>query len=589
MPKLQIPDQHESYQISTFWGTVRVSYYGMRTALVVLAWMLWVGMGFAQQVVSDAMRGRNTVGPYSLTWKQIETRSEIVLRGERWLTRERDYWLNESEGQIRFATPVRPDEIVRVSYRINPNRAQRNTTPDVPLQTELARRGPMALSLQARLWEQSNQPQLDVGLRATWDEPNRQGEAVYLLRNPDDDAPALLMWRSRYQTADGLRAHFNFSSVDTTFGDAKPYGLTAGQQQAEAGVVWTPDRFLTARFQWSQRTPLQNPTAEQQNWVAGVDYNLANARLTAERQIVDAGNQPAQMTDRLAMMFQPSTQLRVSVEDRSQTIGERTVGQTTVQTQIGQAVQLSHRQTNAPDSRTDESQVGFRVNAGTTQANLALGQRWHEEQTERTAQLGLQSQLNPALRLGGELSVNDQQGQMLGYQMSVRPSTDLDLSLYQRTYRGFGGYHLQSQHMEWRWRTSPNLQLSGQISQNPLDKGRPQPVERQQYQLRWQSGAWQAEVGYTEQDLLSQALTERRYTLSLQNRLDAYTLLGLTFQQSEWERDQFLREASLRLGLTRQKNLFYFSLEAQAHLPRTDLQAETRPRYSGSVRLGIQF
>ncbi len=561
----------------------------MRTVLGLVSGMLLMGVVCAQQLVSDIVQGRNAVGPYTLTWKPIEPRSEIVLRGERWLTRERDYWISESEGHIRFATPLRPDELVRVSYRINPKTAQRNTKPDVPIQTELARRGPLALSLQGRLSEGANQPQLDVGLRATWDEANRQSEAVYLMRNPDEGAPSLMMWRSHFESPEGVRTTFHFSRVDPDFGDAKPYGLTAGVQQAEAGMVWTPDRLLTARLNWSQRTPLQNPNAEQQRWLAGIDYKLDSAQITAERQIVEPSNQPAQLTDRLAVMFQPGTQLRVSIEDKSQTVGERTTEQTTVQTQIGQAVQLHHRHTATDESRIEESTVGFQIHRGTTQGTVALGQRWQDDQTERTAQLGLQGQFNPALKLGGELSVNDQQGQMVGYQLSLRPTETLDLSLRQRTYSGFGGYDLQSQHIEWRWRANPNLQLSGQHSQNPLEGGRPQPVERQQYQLRWQSGAWVAEAGYAEQDLLSQALRERRLSLSLQNRLDAYTLLGLTYQQSEWERDMFLREASLRLGLTRQMNLFYLSLEAQAHLPRADLHPETRPRYSGSLRLGVQF
>jgi hypothetical protein len=66
-------------------------------------------------------------------------------------------------------------------------------------------------------------------------------------------------------------------------------------------------------------------------------------------------------------------------------------------------------------------------------------------------------------------------------------------------------------------------------------------------------------------------------------------MLGLSYQQSEWERGAFLREAALRLGLTRQLSGFYLSLEAQMLLPRAEIQHQQRPNYSGSLRLGIQF
>src|SRR5437016_6265103 len=50
---------------------------------------------FAQAVsVSDVFLGRNTVGPYLLTWKNVEAGSEAVSRGSRRLARDVDYRLD---------------------------------------------------------------------------------------------------------------------------------------------------------------------------------------------------------------------------------------------------------------------------------------------------------------------------------------------------------------------------------------------------------------------------------------------------------------------------------------------------------------
>ncbi|MDM7461122.1 MAG: hypothetical protein P3X24_005665 [bacterium] len=107
--------------------------------------------------------------------------------------------------------------------------------------------------------------------------------------------------------------------------------------------------------------------------------------------------------------------------------------------------------------------------------------------------------------------------------------------------------------------------------------------------MRWRHGAWNLEAGYTEQSQIGQLFTERRYTFSVRKHIDAATLLGLTYQQSEWARDAFLRETAVRLGLTRQQSSFYLALEAQMLLPRMDAQPQSRPNYSGSLKLGVQF
>ena len=554
-----------------------------------MAWVWAVATG--QEMVADTLHGRGVAGPYTLTWNRLVERSEIVLVETRWLVRDTDYWIDYAAGQIRFAEPLRVGQTARVSYRIASGVSQRNTNTDVALETELARRGPAALSLRGRIAGDPNRPTTDLGLRATWQEQGREGEALYLWRNPrGDDTPALLQLRSQWRTDTGWQGAFRFSRVDTDFGDAKPYGLASGQQSAEASLLFQPDANLRTRLQWSLTEPLTAGAPAQQRWHAGLDYQLQQTRLSLERQITALGNQPTQATDRAVVQMRPTDAVQLQLEHQTQTQGERTTEQTQVRTQLGQAVELRHRTLDdSQQGRTEESGVAMRFGTPTVQGAVGLEQRWREDAQHRAAQLGLQAQLAPRLHVGGEYEAVENAGQMRGYQLQAQPISGLQLSLQTREYQGLRGLNLRSQQMQLDWQLGGGLTLSGQLAQNPLHQGAPQPIQREQYQLRWQQGVWDIEAGYTEQSQLGQSLTERRYLLGVRRRLDAYTLLGLSYQQTEWERDAFLREAAVRLGLTRQMAGFYLSLEAQLQLPRIDAQPQQRPNYSGSLRMGVQF
>ncbi|MFN7161745.1 MAG: hypothetical protein ACK4NB_01630 [Fimbriimonadales bacterium] len=558
-------------------------------------WTLWMayllGSAAAQELVSEVIVGRGAAGPYTLSWNRIVERSEIVLVDTRWLSRDSDYTIDYVAGQIRFVHALTPTQSARVSYRIQSGVSQRNTNADIALETELARRGPAALSLRGRILGDPNRPTTDLGLRASWQEPSREGEAVYLFRNPQGgDAPSLLQIRSQWRTDTGWQGGFRFSRVDSDFGDAKPYGLASGQQTAEANLLFQPDAHLRTRLQWSLQEPLLPNQSAQQRWNAGLEYQLQQTQLSLERQIAALGNQPTQVVDRARVQLQPTDAVRLQLEQESTTQGERTVQKTQVRTQLGQGMELRHRTVDDSQAgRTEESSVAMRFGTPTVQGAVGLDQRWREDSQQRAAQAGLQAQLDPRLRVSGEYEAIENAGQMRGYQVQATPIDGLQLTLRERMYEGLRGLNLRSQHLQWDWRVSAGLSLSGQVAQHPLNQGAPQPVQTEQYQLRWRHGAWNLEAGYAEQSQIGQLFTERRYTFSVRKQLDAATILGLSYQQSEWERDAFLREAALRLGLTRQLSGFYLSAEMQMLLPRNDAQPQSRPNYSGSLRLGVQF
>lgn len=559
-----------------------------------LAWLmplLILVYARAQDWVSESFQGRGVVGPYTLTWNQIVERSEMVLLGERWLLRERDYWMDYAAGQIRFAEPIRREATVRIGYRIQPGRSQKNSASDIALSSELMRWGTASLSLQGRVLPQAGTPQTDLGIRALWEQSRGQTEALYILRNPrGEQTPALFRFGSRWQTPEGVALELQFSRVDTAFGDARAYGLTHGQEQAQARFEWRADQALRTRLLWHHQRALQNPLQAREGWLAGIDYTLPRASLQLERQLTEQPNQPMSLSDRLALSLQPHQQIRLRVEERTTQQGEHQRSQTETRAEIGQAVQLSHLTQREGEQRIEQSRVAVQAGTERVQGKVELSQRWQQETAQGAAQVQLQMRLHPTLQLGGEYQAQEQAGQLRGYQLVANPFQGAQVRLSERLYEGWSGYELRSQQLEWEWRTPFALTLGGQWARYPLQQGRPQPMQAESYRLRYARGAWAVEAGYHEQEQLVQSEAERRYLLSLQSQLTPATLFALTFQRTEWERDAFLREVALRLGLTHRVNRFFLMLEASAHLPRANQNPDpNRPRYGGSLKLGVEF
>jgi hypothetical protein len=357
-----------------------------------------------------------------------------------------------------------------------------------------------------------------------------------------------------------------------------------------AQLEWRPDPHLRTRLLWREQQMLQNPLQAQQQWLAGMEYTLPMASMQVERQVTEQPNQPSSLTDRFALGLKPHQQIRLQLEERVIQQGEQLRSQTETRAEIGQAMQLSHQTRREGEQRVEESRFAIQGGTRHLQGKAELSQRWQQDETQGAAQLQLQARLHPTLQIGGEYQVQEQVGQLRGYQLTATPISGLRLQLSERAYEGWSGYHLRSQQLEWEWRTPLALTFGGQFARHPLQQGRPQPTQLEGYHLRYQRDGWSLEMGYREQEQLAQTASERQYRLSLQSQLNPSTLFALTFQRTEWERDAFLREVALKLGLTQRLQDFYLTLEASAHLPRADQSSDpNRPRYSGSLKLGVQF
>ncbi|MCS6831568.1 MAG: hypothetical protein RMM08_04720 [Armatimonadota bacterium] len=103
----------------------------------------------SQLSYTDVFMGRNTRGPYLLSWKGIRLRSERVVADGRALRRDEEYTIDYSAGALVFTQPLRNGSMAQVTYEIDSKTAQRNPkTLQMPLDMQLlnAARGKLALT-----------------------------------------------------------------------------------------------------------------------------------------------------------------------------------------------------------------------------------------------------------------------------------------------------------------------------------------------------------------------------------------------------------------------------------------------------------
>lgn len=103
----------------------------------------------SQLSYTDVFMGRNTRGPYLLSWKGIRVRSERVVVDGRTFRRDEEYTIDYTAGTLVFTQPLRNGSMAQVSYEIDAKTAQRNPkTLQMPLEMELlnAARGKLALT-----------------------------------------------------------------------------------------------------------------------------------------------------------------------------------------------------------------------------------------------------------------------------------------------------------------------------------------------------------------------------------------------------------------------------------------------------------
>ncbi len=104
----------------------------------------------AQRLVSDIFVGRNTAGPYLLSWKGIQPDGILVSRGPQRLQANVDYSLDPGLGVLNLTRPLKPNEIARVDYYVIDGKAMANAGGyALPVEFKLFDQGSSQLSMDA--------------------------------------------------------------------------------------------------------------------------------------------------------------------------------------------------------------------------------------------------------------------------------------------------------------------------------------------------------------------------------------------------------------------------------------------------------
>lgn len=84
------------------------------------------GVDSSQFSYTDVFIGRNTRGPYLLSWKGVRARSERVIVDGKTLRRDEEYTIDYAAGTLVFHQPLRKESMAQVTYEVDPSKAQRN-------------------------------------------------------------------------------------------------------------------------------------------------------------------------------------------------------------------------------------------------------------------------------------------------------------------------------------------------------------------------------------------------------------------------------------------------------------------------------
>lgn len=569
----------------------------MRVSIILSLLLFTISAATAQEWITDILRGRGVLGPYTLRWAKVVERSESVFVDGRWLLRNTDYTIDFQSGQIVFRQPVRTDQEIRVNYSIIRSVSQANAQPDVPLQVGLARLGGAELGVTGRVTSADPDKNSILGLYGNWNAANTHADALYLTRYPNQGRQAAEMTRLKGGwSSGGIRASFLYSRAEKEFGDTREYGILRGHEVLQAELGWNPNALWSTRFGWQQASVLETPDHLRQRWNAALGYQGNGWAAQAERIMVAETGKAFQQTDRTALQANLASNVSVKL-DHAETFTENapTAQTTKVSLSADNArgrVNISHQVQEAGERESTRTQVGLNARVDRISGQVGLEQQTTNETVNRAASLQVGGSFDPRLQVGGEYRVREDAGQMRGIEMRVQPLQNLQISMRHRQYEGLNDYWLQSQQFAWQFRALPNLSLSGSFIERPEDnQGRIQASQKHTHQLNWQVSGLQLQLGYAEAQNLTQPENERTYSLSVQRKLDPATLFRVSYQQTDTWNDAFLREATLKLGLTRRLGWLDLSLEAGATLPRSEHHSwsNQKPVYTGSAKLGVKF
>jgi hypothetical protein len=221
---------------------------------------------------TDVVFGRNLKGPYLLSWKGIRPASETVLRNGLTQLREIDYTFDAEKGTLTFTTPLRADEIARVSYRTDTPTAVPDNAVIVPQQFDLWQSGQNRLSIQTIYQPDTTDSRAAKGAGDTALSALQLVTQTRLLKSSDLTSGLYLnlnggslLERSGLRLAEHTRLRaadltVSYARAGAQFSQGDVPGLKAGKEVMEAAGTVNLNRMAVVGATLRQMTDLPDTT-----------------------------------------------------------------------------------------------------------------------------------------------------------------------------------------------------------------------------------------------------------------------------------------------------------------------------------------
>lgn len=579
--------------------------------------------------VSDVFLGRNTVGPYMLTWKGIDPATAVVLRGAQRLTADVDYKIDPATGALTFTTPLRNKDIARVDYRYTPGKAQAtNAGMMAPMSLKLFSQGNDALTLNAIF-------RPNVAGAATGAQPTSNGLMLLGFGGSSrlnaqtsltskmflDASGGKILDRSAFQLNEKSKLTFGQFSAGVTRGGSEfkagdDTGIAAGKQVIEAAGSLNAIHGIAASASFNQTTELPQTGKGATTTVLGQKITGSLGALTrfqATRTDTTTEAADGSSSNRVTSHLQidqkvGKTTSATAVVDHIENAADdsRTVTQVStllVRTQPTDAVTISGTYKNQLLPTGTEDATNVRIEAAATkQIKLAavVGDRFNKTSALHNREASLEYIPHPTFSLTGSVKLSAEAGKealATGFSASAKPLKFMELTggvkVREATENGIPDPTAPDTYtVNLSFGLPKNLlKLTGGYATNPEDeRGTVSRVRTGQVTLASSLGQFDLSGGYqTQEDAL---LPKINTILDLRFgwRFAKTTQITTSYREVQTFDQNLLAVDTYSLSLTHKVgSLLDFSLNGSMTTTAKDRVLQPLPDYRADVKVGLKF
>ncbi len=281
----------------------------------------------------DTFYGKNTKGPFMLTWKPIARDSDKVTVNTQPMQKGSDYDIDYIAGMIAFREPVNFGDAIFVSYKYDPTIASKmNNDLNIPLTLSIYNNEKTKLQLigsykQDKNINANNTGSMVFGISGDKNSGNTKLSSMFLLNSfSNNDSSFLSKAALKFDTAtdiDKLKFTSSYQRIGSDFASAKDYGLQQGKELMDFGASYEANKYLSLSSSYKKTTELAGANKDNSESVAAhnIAFNKSGSpSLNVNRTEVDkhtAGSDQKTTTDVIKMDHSFDTKTSVTASHNS--------------------------------------------------------------------------------------------------------------------------------------------------------------------------------------------------------------------------------------------------------------------------------